>query len=74
MYDSGVHGSHPVALCDGDEFIVDTLRIRGECSARDMQRLNACVCTCVSRLSKPYQGTKIQADVLAGKGREHSLF
>jgi hypothetical protein len=34
--------SHPEALCEGDEFITDALRIRGQCTARDMQRLNAC--------------------------------
>jgi ribonuclease HI len=62
--------SHPVALCDGDEFIMDALRIRGECSARDMQRLNACrMYLRVSRLSEiaTAQGTKLRADVLQGK-------
>jgi hypothetical protein len=45
--------SHPVPLCEGGEFIVDALRLRGQCTTRpkDMQRLNACrmhlrVCIC----------------------------
>jgi ribonuclease HI len=61
--------SHPVALCEGDEFIMDALRVRGQCSARDMQRLNACrMHLRVSRLSEiaTAQGTKIRADVLKG--------
>jgi hypothetical protein len=45
--------SHPEALCEGDEFIMDALRIRSQCTARDMQRLNACrMYLRVSRLSE----------------------
>jgi hypothetical protein len=45
--------SHPVTLCKGDEFIMDALRIRGNCSPRELQKLNACrMHLRVSRLSE----------------------
>jgi hypothetical protein len=34
--------SHPVPLCESDEFIMDAMRLRGQCTPNDMQRLNAC--------------------------------
>jgi hypothetical protein len=52
--------SHPVALCEGDEFIMDALRERGQCSARDMQRLNACLCTCEFLGCRKSQLPKVQ--------------
>jgi hypothetical protein len=61
---------HPVALCEGDEFIMDALRIRGQCTAREMQRLNACrMYLRVSRLSEiaTAQGTGLRAEVLKGQ-------
>jgi hypothetical protein len=36
------HSRHPVPLCEGDAFIMDALRLRGQCTPNDMQRLNAC--------------------------------
>jgi hypothetical protein len=33
--------SHPVTLWEGDEFIMDALRLRGNCSPRQLQKLNA---------------------------------
>jgi hypothetical protein len=45
--------SHPVTLCDTEEFLMDALRIRGECSLNEMQRLNVCrMHLRVSRLSE----------------------
>jgi hypothetical protein len=45
--------SHPVTLCEGDEFLMDALRIRGNCSPRELQKLNACrMHRRVSRLSE----------------------
>ena len=61
--------SHPVDLCEGDEFIMDALRIRGQCTPREMQRLNACrMHLRVSRLSEiaSAQGTRLRSDVLKG--------
>jgi hypothetical protein len=34
--------SQPVSLCDQDEFIMDALRVRGACTPKELQRLNAC--------------------------------
>jgi hypothetical protein len=34
--------SHPVTLCEGDEFIMDALRLRSQCTPNNMQWLNAC--------------------------------
>jgi hypothetical protein len=65
--------SHPVALCEGDEFIMVALRIRGQCTARDMQRLNACrMHLRFSRLSEiaTAEGTRLRPDVLKGKDSE----
>jgi hypothetical protein len=62
--------SYPVALCDGDEFIMDALRTRGQCTARELQRLNACrMHQRVSRLSEvaTAHGTELRSDVLKGK-------
>jgi hypothetical protein len=43
----------PSTTVRGDEFIMDALRIRGHCSAREMQWLNACrMHLRVSRLSE----------------------
>jgi hypothetical protein len=59
--------SHPDALREVDEFIMDALRIRGQCTARDMQRMNACrMYLRVSRLSEiaTAQGTKLRTAVL----------
>jgi hypothetical protein len=61
---------HPVALCEGDEFIMDALRIRGQCTSREMQRLNACrMYLRVSRLSEiaTAQGTRLRAEELQGQ-------
>jgi hypothetical protein len=49
---------------------MDALRIRGQCTARDMKRLNACrMCLRVSRLSEiaTAQGTRLRAEVLKGQ-------
>jgi hypothetical protein len=62
--------SHPVALCEGDEFIMDALRIRGQCTSGDLQRLNACrMHLRVSRLSEIANagGTRLRSEVLKGK-------
>jgi hypothetical protein len=61
--------SHPEKLCEGDEFIMDALRTRGQCTPRDMQRLNACrMHLRVSRLSEiaSVDGTRLRPDVLKG--------
>jgi hypothetical protein len=61
--------SHPVALCDKDEFIMDALRTRGQCTPREMQRLNACrMHLRISRLSEiaSASGTQLRSDVLKG--------
>jgi hypothetical protein len=61
--------SHPVALCKNDEFIMDALRLRGECTPGELQRLNACrMHLRVSRLSEiaSADGTRLPADVLKG--------
>jgi hypothetical protein len=62
--------SHPVPLCEGDEFIMDALRLRGQCTPNDMQRLNACCMHLrVSRLSEigSTDGSRLRSDVLKGE-------
>jgi hypothetical protein len=62
--------SHPVTLCDKDEFIMDALRIRGECSPNELQRLNACrMHLRVSRLSEiaSADGTSLRNESIQGK-------
>ena len=61
--------SLPQALCDGDEFIMDALRSRTNCSPSQLQRLNACrMHLRVSRLSEiaSANGTLIRRDSLKG--------
>jgi len=42
----------PQVQCENDEFIMDALRLRGQCSTSDLQHLNACrMFLQVSRLS-----------------------
>ena len=56
-------------LCDNDEFIMDALRERGECSSGDLQKLNACrMWHCESRLSKisSLDGKQLLLDPLTG--------
>jgi hypothetical protein len=63
--------SHPVALCDNDAFIMHALRTRGQCTAGEMKRLNACrMHLRVSRLSEitSANGTSIRTEVLKGLG------
>jgi hypothetical protein len=55
---------------------MDALRIRGQCTARDMQRLNACLMYLrVSRLSEiaTAQGTKLRSAVLQGNEEGNHL-
>jgi hypothetical protein len=61
--------SHPVALCEGDEFIMDALRTRGQCTPKQLERLNACrMYLRVARLSEiaSADGKKLTPDALKG--------
>ena len=56
--------------CIGDEFLMDALRVRGDCTATELQRLNACRMSLkVARLSDitKSDGTALRQDVLNGK-------
>jgi hypothetical protein len=56
--------------CKRDEFLMDALRIRGNCTATELQWLNACRMSLkVSRLSDvtTLDGTALRQDVLQGK-------
>jgi hypothetical protein len=62
--------SHLVTLCDKNEFIMDALRTRGECSLIEFQRLNACrMHLRISRLSEiaSADGTSLRDASLQGK-------
>jgi hypothetical protein len=59
--------------CRGDEFIMDALRMRGDCTATQLQRLNACrMYLQVARVSDIASAdrTKLRNDSLVGR---HSL-
>jgi hypothetical protein len=61
--------SHPVTLWEGDEFIMDALRLRGNCSPRQLQKLNAYrMHLRVSRLSEiaSADGRILRRDSLVG--------
>ena len=60
----------PTIQCGGDEFIMDGLRLRGGCTATELQRLNACrMFLQVSRLSDitSANGRFLKQEVLIGK-------
>ena len=62
--------SLPSLQCDDDEFIMDALRLRGQCSALELQRLNACrMHLQVFRVSdiSSADGTHLCAAILQGK-------
>jgi hypothetical protein len=61
--------SHPVTLCEGDEFLMDALRLRGNCSPSQLEKLNACrMHLRVSRLSEiaSADGSNLRSDPLDG--------
>jgi hypothetical protein len=61
--------SHPVALRDKNAFIMDVLRTRGQCTAGEMKRLNACrMHLRVSWLLEiaSADGTSLRPDLLKG--------
>jgi hypothetical protein len=61
--------SQPVILCDQDEFIMDAFRVRGGCTSKEMQRLNACrMHLKVFRVSEIScaDGRSLRPDVLKG--------
>lgn len=62
--------SRPSAQCNGDEFLMDAFRTRGDCSSLDLQRLNACrMYLRVARISDiaSADGKSMRPDALAGK-------
>jgi hypothetical protein len=62
--------SHPVTLCEGDEFLMDALPLRGNCSPSQLETLNACrMHLRVSRLSEiaSADGGSLRRDPLAGR-------